>query len=62
LEELLAAAEKKAPLVIPPQKELKKICLPAEFKRQNNPRPAAILVPVYKAKYFLGRIKRNISK
>jgi colanic acid/amylovoran biosynthesis glycosyltransferase len=62
LEELLAAAEKKVPLVIPPLKELKKICLPAEFKRQNNPRPAAILVPVYKAKYFLGRIKRNISK
>lgn len=61
-EELVANADKRTELTIPSSKELKKIRLDEEFKRQNNPRPAAILVPLYKIKYMLGRLKRNLSK
>ena len=61
-EELVANAGKRSALIIPSSKELKKIRLDEEFKRQNNPRPAEILVPLYKIKYRLGRLKRNLSK
>lgn len=62
LRQLVADAGKKSELIIPPSQELKKIRLDEEFKRQNNPRPAEILVPLYKIKYRLGRLKRNLSK
>lgn len=62
LRQLVAEAGKQSELVIPSFKELKKIRLDEEFKRQNNPRPAEILVPLYKIKYRLGRLKRNLSK
>ena len=62
LQELVANAKKKSALVIPPLSELKKIVLDEEFKRQNNPRPSAFLVPFYKTKYMLGRLKRNLFK
>jgi glycosyltransferase involved in cell wall biosynthesis len=62
LQELSASAGKKIPLVFPSGKELKKIRLDNEFHRQNNPRPADILVPFYKTKYILGRLKRNLFK
>lgn len=62
LKELVADAGKKSELIIPPLNELRKIRLDAEFKRQNNPRPAEILVLLYKIKYRLGRLKRNLSK
>lgn len=61
-EELVASAGKRSALILPSSKELKKIRLDEEFKRQNNPRPAEILVPLYKIKYRLGRLKRNLSK
>jgi hypothetical protein len=61
-EELVANAGKRTELIIPSSKELKKIRLDEEFKRQNNPRPAEILVPLYKIKYRLGRLKRILSK
>jgi len=61
-EELVANAGKKSALIIPASGELKKIRLDDEFKRQNNPRPAEILVPLYKIKYMLGRLKRTLSK
>jgi colanic acid/amylovoran biosynthesis glycosyltransferase len=62
LKQLVADAGKKSALIIPSSKELKKIRLDDEFKRQNNPRPAEILVPFYKTKYMLGRLKRNLFK
>jgi colanic acid/amylovoran biosynthesis glycosyltransferase len=62
LQELADNAGKRAALMLPSLKELKKIRLDDEFKRQNNPRPAAILVPFYKTKYILGRLKRNLFK
>jgi glycosyltransferase involved in cell wall biosynthesis len=62
LEELSANAGKKSELMLPSSKELKNFKLPAEFNRQDNPRPAAFLVPFYKAKYMLGRLKRNLIK
>lgn len=62
LHELSANAGKKTQLVFPSIKELKKIKLDEEFHRQNNPRPADILVPFYKTKYMLGRLKRNLFK
>jgi glycosyltransferase involved in cell wall biosynthesis len=62
LKQLVAAAGKKSELILPSSKELKKIRLDEEFKRQNNPRPAEILVPFYKTKYMLGRLKRNLFK
>lgn len=62
LQELSANTGKKSPLVFPSVKELKKIKLDEEFHRQNNPRPADILVPLYKTKYMLGRLKRNLFK
>jgi hypothetical protein len=61
-QELSATVGKKTELVIPPLQELKKIVLDKEFYKQNNPRPASVLVPLYKAKYFLGRMKRNLLK
>ena len=61
-EELVVNAGKKSALIIPASGELKKIRLDDEFKRQNNPRPAEILVPFYKTKYMLGRLKRNLFK
>jgi len=60
--ELVTNAGKRTELIIPSSKELKKIRLDEEFKRQNNPRPAEILVPLYKIKYRLGRLKRKLSK
>lgn len=60
--ELSANAEKKSTLTMPSAKELKKIRLDEEFHRQNNSRPADILVPLYKTKYMLGRLKRNLFK
>jgi colanic acid/amylovoran biosynthesis glycosyltransferase len=62
LKELVANAGKRSELIIPPLNELKKIRLDDEFKRQNNPRPVEILVPFYKTKYMLGRLKRNLFK
>jgi glycosyltransferase involved in cell wall biosynthesis len=62
LRELSANAGKRSPLILPSAKELKKIRLDEEFHRQNNPRPADILVPLYKTKYMLGRLKRNLFK
>ncbi len=62
LQELSANAGKKSPLVFPSAKELKKIRLDEAFHRQNNPRPAGILIPFYKTKYLLGRLKRNLFK
>jgi len=62
LQELVDNAGKRSDLVFPSSKELKKIRLDEEFKRQNNPRPAEILVPFYKTKYMLGRLKRNLFK
>jgi glycosyltransferase involved in cell wall biosynthesis len=62
LKQLVADAGKRSELIIPSSKELKKIQLSDEFKRQNNPRPAEILVPFYKTKYMLGRLKRNLFK
>lgn len=60
LKQLVADAGKRSELIIPSSKELKEIRLDEEFKRQNNPRPAEILVPFYKTKYMLGRLKRNL--
>ena len=62
LKQLVADAGKRSELILPSSKELKKIRLDDEFKRQNNPRPAEILVPFYKTKYMLGRLKRNLFK
>jgi colanic acid/amylovoran biosynthesis glycosyltransferase len=62
LKQLVADAGKRAELIIPSSKKLKKIRLDEEFTRQNNPRPAEILVPFYKTKYMLGRLKRNLFK
>ena len=62
LKQLSADAVKKSDLMIPSTKELKKIKLDEEFKGQDNPRPVEILIPFYKTKYILGRIKRNIFK
>ena len=62
LQELVANAGTRSTLTIPPLRELKKIVLDEEFKRQNNPRPSAFLVPFYKTKYMLGRLKRNLFK
>lgn len=62
LKQLVADAGKRLELMLPSSKELKKIRLDDEFKRQNNPRPAEILVPFYKTKYMLGRFKRNLFK
>jgi colanic acid/amylovoran biosynthesis glycosyltransferase len=62
LKQLVADAGEKSELIIPSSKELKEIRLDDEFKRQNNPRPAEILVPFYKTKYMLGRLKRNLFK
>lgn len=62
LKQLVADAGKRSELNIPSSTELKKIRLDDEFKRQNNPRPAEILVPFYKTKYMLGRLKRNFLK
>ncbi len=62
LKQLVADAGKRSELIIPSSKELKKIRLDEEFSRQNNPRPAEILVPFYKTKYMLGRLKRNLFK
>jgi hypothetical protein len=62
LQELSANAGLKSELIIPSYQTLKKIRLDIEFKKQNNPRPARILVPLYKAKYMLGRLKRNLFK
>jgi colanic acid/amylovoran biosynthesis glycosyltransferase len=62
LKQLVADARKRSELMLPALKELKKIRLGDEFKRQNNPRPAEILVPFYKTKYMLGRLKRNLFK
>ena len=61
-QELSANAGKKTELVVPPLQELRKIVLDKEFYKQNNPRPATVLVPLYKAKNFLGRMKRNLLK
>ena len=61
-EDLVANAGERSALVIPSSKILKKIRLDNEFSRQNNPRPAALLVPFYKTKYLLGRLKRNLFK
>jgi glycosyltransferase involved in cell wall biosynthesis len=60
--ELVANAGKRSELIIPSAGELKKLRLGEEFKRQDNPRPAAILVPLYKIKYRIGRLTRNLSK
>jgi len=62
LKQLVADAGKRSELILPSKKELKKVRLDDEFKRQNNPRPAEILVPFYKTKYMLGRLKRNLFK
>ena len=62
LKQLVADAEKRSELILPSIKELKTIRLDDEFKRQNNPRPAEILVPFYKTKFMLGRLKRNLFK
>lgn len=62
LKQLSGAAGKKSDLIIPAAKEFKKIKLDEEFIGQNNPRPLEILIPFYKTKYMLGRIKRNIFK
>lgn len=62
LKQLVADAGEKTDLLIPAKKELKKIKLDEEFKRQNNPRPAEILIPVYKTKYLLSRLKRSLFK
>ena len=60
--ELLTSAGPKKELILPPTSELRKIVLDVEFYKQNNPRPNAVLVPLYKAKKFLGRLKRNMLK
>jgi len=60
--ELLAKAGKRYDLIIPSLKEMKNIRLDNEFKSQDNPRPAGIFVPLYKIKYMLGRLKRNLYK
>jgi colanic acid/amylovoran biosynthesis glycosyltransferase len=62
LKQLVTDAGEKSALIIPSSKELKKIRLDEEFTRQNNPRPPEILVPFYKTKYMLGRLKRNLFK
>lgn len=62
LKQLSNDTRKKSELMIPSTKELKKIKLDEEFKGQDNPRPVEILIPFYKTKYMLGRIKRNIFK
>lgn len=62
LKHLVADAGKRSELIVPPLRELKKIKLDNEFQRQNNPRPAEILVPFYKTKYMLGRLKRSLLK
>lgn len=62
LKQLVADAGRRSELVIPSSGELKKIRLDQEFHRQNNPRPAEILVPFYKTKYMLGRLKRTLLK
>lgn len=62
LKQLSADAGKRPELIMPSSKELKKIRLDPAFKRQDNPRPAEILVPFYKTKYMLGRLKRKLLK
>ncbi|MBL7701563.1 MAG: glycosyltransferase family 4 protein [Ferruginibacter sp.] len=62
LKELITNAGERSQLIMPSSKELKTIVLDKEFHRQNNPRPAEILVPFYKTKYMLGRLKRNLFK
>ncbi len=62
LKQVSADAGKKSDLILPSLKELKMIRLDAEFKRQDNPRPASFLVPLHQAKYMLGRLKRNLFK
>lgn len=62
LQELASGSGKKSELVFPPLGELRKIRLDAAFHRQDNPRPAAVLVPLYKAKFLLGRLKRKFIK
>jgi glycosyltransferase involved in cell wall biosynthesis len=62
LNALLQTAGKKTTLIIPSERQLKKFRLSPEFKEQDNPRPATLLIPIYKAKTKLGRIKRKLFK
>jgi glycosyltransferase involved in cell wall biosynthesis len=60
LNDLLKTAVKPTSLVIPPATQLKKFRLSAEFKEHDNTKPATLLVPLYKVKAKLGRIKRKL--
>ena len=62
LQELCLAAGKRQDLIVPTENELKKIQLSSEFTTQDNPRPASVLVPFYRIKNILGRIKRNMFR
>ncbi len=60
--ELSANARKRYDLIIPSLKELKKLKLDNDFRGQDNQRPSGIFVPLYKIRYMLGRLKRNLYK
>jgi colanic acid/amylovoran biosynthesis glycosyltransferase len=63
LKQLLENAGQKKILQIPSMKELKKqIAVRKEFKEYSMRTPFVLLIPLYKTKFLLGRIKRRIFK
>jgi glycosyltransferase involved in cell wall biosynthesis len=60
LHELLQNAGNKETLIFPSENEFKKLRLSSEFKAQDNPRPSTLLVPFFRARYKLGRVKRSL--
>jgi glycosyltransferase involved in cell wall biosynthesis len=62
LYELSSQAGEKKKIVFPNYKELKPYLLQKYYQSFNSLRPKRILIPLYKMKYFLGRVKRRIYK
>jgi colanic acid/amylovoran biosynthesis glycosyltransferase len=63
LHQLNEQSNKKATLEVPSIKEIKeKIIVRKEFREYNMLRPPTLFIPLYKTKFFLGRMKRRLFK
>ena len=63
LKQLHANAPQKKVLEIPSMKEIKhQIVVRKEFSEYSMRKPFVLLIPLYKTKFFLGRIKRRLFR
>jgi hypothetical protein len=63
LKQLHANAPQKKPLEIPSMKKIKEqIVVRKEFSEYSMRQPFVLLIPLYKIKFFMGRLKRRLLK